>query len=109
MMNNTEEKVSHQMKKLISEIRYYDYMYYVKYESVISDVDYDLLKMELEDLENTYPHLIEKDSPTYTVGFQQNFDFHKEKHQIPMLSLRNTYILDEVINFINKENSNGNN
>lgn len=99
-----EKEVSEQMKKLINEIRYYDYMYYVKYESVISDTDYDLLKNQLEDLENKYPHLIEKDSCTYNVGFQPNFDFYKEKHQIPMLSLRNTYILDEVIEFVQKEN-----
>jgi DNA ligase (NAD+) len=100
----TDEEASKKIKKLINEIRYYDYMYYIKYESVISDVDYDLLKNQLEVLENTYPHLIEKDSPTYTVGFQQNFIFNKEYHEIPMLSLRNTYILDEAIEFINKEN-----
>ena len=99
-----EKNISEKMRKLINEIRYYDYMYYIKYESVISDLDYDLLKTELENLENTYPHLIEKNSPTYTVGFQQDFIFHKEKHEIHMLSIRNTYILDEVIEFINKEN-----
>lgn len=103
-MELTQEEASIRIKKLINEIRYYDYMYYIKYESVISDTDYDLLKMELEKLENQYPHLIEKNSPTYMVGFQQTFDFQKEKHEIPMLSLRNTYILEDVINFINKEN-----
>ena len=47
--HNTSNKIIEEMKKLINEIRYYDYMYYIKNTSVISDVDYDLLKKQLED------------------------------------------------------------
>lgn len=101
---NINEIITNQMKDLINKIRYYDYMYYIKYKSVISDTDYDLLKMKLEEVEKAYPHLIQNNSPTYTVGFQQNFQLNKSCHNLPMLSLQNTYDLNKVIAFIKDNN-----
>lgn len=102
--NKNTTIIQEKMQKLIDNIRYYDYMYFIKNTSVISDIDYDLLKQELENLEHQYPEYIQENSPTYTIGFQQSFDFKTHKHMVPMLSLRNTYILDEVIKFIEKDN-----
>jgi DNA ligase (NAD+) len=101
---NNDQIIKNKMKNLINKIRYYDYMYYIKYESIISDTDYDILKIQLEELENSYPHLIEENSPTYTIGFQQNFQLNKSPHNLPMLSLQNTYDLNKVIDFLTTNN-----
>jgi DNA ligase (NAD+) len=92
------------IQELINQIRYYDYMYFIKNTNIISDLEYDLLKQELEDLEQEYPYLIQHNSPTYTIGFQPNFNFQIQKHSLPMLSLKNTYILDDVIKHLNQYN-----
>jgi DNA ligase (NAD+) len=97
------EKILEKIHKLINEIRYYDYMYYIKNTSVVSNTDYDLIKQQLENLEAEYPELIQENSPTYMVGFKPSFDFPLQKHSKPMLSLKNSYLLEEVIKYINKE------
>ena len=98
------QDITKTMNQLINEIRYYDYMYYIKNTSIISDVEYDLLKQKLEDLETLYPQYIQKNSPTYSVGFQPTFEFPITQHSTPMLSLKNTYILEEILQHIEKNN-----
>lgn len=95
--------VKDKFRYLIGKIRYYDQMYYGKNQSKISDVDYDLLREELETLENTYPELIEPDSPTQNISYMITDSFVIRSHNSPMLSLRNTYSMDEVEKFLNKQ------
>lgn len=70
--------------------------YYVENAPTMSDYDYDQLMHELEDLENQFPELRTPDSPTQKVGSDSESGFAKYPHKYPMLSLGNTYSIEEV-------------
>lgn len=84
---------------LVVELNQYNDAYYNKSKSLVSDLEYDRKKKELEALEALYPSLIRGDSPTQKVGEDRDDFFLKVRHQIPMLSLDNTYSYDEVREF----------
>lgn len=85
--------------------------YYVDNAPVISDYDFDQMMKELERLEAEYPDLITPDSPTQRVGSDLEHqagegrvnaesgirkEFAQFPHRYPMLSLSNTYSIDEI-------------
>jgi DNA ligase (NAD+) len=80
-------------------IREHDYRYYVLADPSISDYEYDKLVKELEKLEAENPKLITPDSPTQRVGKDLTKDFKPVTHQVPMLSLANTYNEEELFDF----------
>jgi DNA ligase (NAD+) len=80
-------------------IREHDHRYYVLAEPSISDYEYDKLIKELEKLEAENPGLITPDSPTQRVGKDLTKDFKPVSHQVPMLSLANTYSEEELYDF----------
>ncbi|MBI4650006.1 NAD-dependent DNA ligase LigA, partial [Candidatus Desantisbacteria bacterium] len=90
-----EEKI----KKLRESINYHNQKYYEDNDPEISDTEYDRLYKELIELENEYPHLITPDSPTALIGGKPLKEFSSFKHEIPMLSLANTYSNEELIDF----------
>jgi len=77
-------------------------LYYVKSQPVISDYEYDLLFHYLEDLEKKFPNLIRQDSPTQRLTNQVQSELKKAKHKFPLLSLENTYNIDEVAEKLDK-------
>jgi DNA ligase (NAD+) len=81
------------------EIERHDYLYHVKGEPAIADREYDRLYRELADLEAEHPELADPDSPTRRVARGLIPGFTTVKHSAPMLSLDNTYSLDEVEEF----------
>jgi DNA ligase (NAD+) len=83
-------------QKLAKEIRQHDALYYQQDRPVISDAEYDKLRRELEELENKFPQLQTKDSPTQKVGAPPLSKFAKVKHSIPMLSLNNAFSEEDV-------------
>ncbi|HXL72254.1 MAG TPA: NAD-dependent DNA ligase LigA, partial [bacterium] len=85
--------------ELQKTIRYHDKKYYDEAEPEISDFEYDRLYRELKDLETTYPSLKTADSPTQRVGGTTNKHFQTLPHRVPMLSLDNTYSLEELKEF----------
>lgn len=99
----SNSKILETMKKLSMSIERYDYYYYSKSSSLISDVEYDKLVKELEKYEREYPELASVVSPTKTVGSSlEGSKFSKTAHRIPMLSLSNTYNIGEVGDFIGR-------
>ncbi|SVE48777.1 uncharacterized protein METZ01_LOCUS501631, partial [marine metagenome] len=56
------------IERLRKDIRQYDFLYYVNDNPAISDREYDLLMLELRDLEERHPEFITSDSPTQRVG-----------------------------------------
>jgi len=70
--------------------------YYVDNEPEISDAEYDALERELLDLERSHPDLITPDSPTRRVGAEPLQSLATLRHTTPMLSLDNTYSLEEL-------------
>lgn len=76
-----------------------DYRYYVLDEPDISDFDYDMMMKEVEQIEKEYPELISPDSPTQRVSGEPTKKFRVITHEVPMLSLSNSYNFDELTDF----------
>jgi DNA ligase (NAD+) len=85
--------------ELRSLIREYDRAYYQEAKSLVSDREYDKLFRELQDLEEAHPELRSPDSPTQRVGGEPVSEFENVAHEVPMLSLQNTYSREEVEDF----------
>ncbi|MEW6620043.1 MAG: NAD-dependent DNA ligase LigA [bacterium] len=88
-----------QISKLKALIKYHDYKYYVEAAPEISDYEYDQLLKELIQLETAHPECITPDSPTQRVSGQPLEEFTSVRHRAPMLSLDNTYSIDELKEF----------
>ncbi len=91
------------VKSLVNELRQlidrYDKAYYVDAAPLVSDREYDDLFRELQELESDFPEFITPDSPTQRVGGEPIEGFRTLTHDIPMLSLQNTYSRREVEDF----------
>ncbi|MGD2095185.1 MAG: NAD-dependent DNA ligase LigA [Phycisphaerales bacterium] len=89
-------EIQKQIEQLRDEIRAHDYSYYVLNEPKISDQQYDKLFAELKALEEANPKLITPDSPTQRVSGRPLEGFSTVRHNVPMLSMDNTYNEDEL-------------
>jgi len=78
------------------EIRRHDHLYYVLARPSISDVEYDALMKRLLELEAKHPDLVTPDSPSQRVGVELTGAFPKVRHRVPMLSLDNTYSVEDI-------------
>lgn len=96
------EEIKSRIDALREELQYHEYLYYVMDSPEISDIEYDTKMKELESLENEYPQYKTQDSPTVRVGGQAVDSFDEVKHEVPLLSLANTYNVDEVEAFIQR-------
>jgi DNA ligase (NAD+) len=85
-----------EIEKLREEIRRHDELYYVLDTPEISDREYDQLMEDLQTREQAHPELITPDSPTQRVGGRPVEGFPKLVHSRPMLSLDNSYNIDEL-------------
>ncbi len=84
------------IEKLRDEIRRHEELYYVQDNPEISDREYDELVERLQQLEAEHPELITPDSPTQRVGGRPAEGFPEVLHLRPMLSLDNSYNIDEL-------------
>lgn len=103
---NSETFVANPIKNRVEEItnliNKYDKAYYQDSESLISDREYDILLAELTQLEKGNPDLLSPNSPTQRVGGEPIKEFETVQHQIPMLSLSNSYSTEEMLDFDRK-------
>ena len=99
-MNKEEAKA--RISELSKIIENHNYNYYVLTQPTISDYDFDMLLNELIELEKLFPDLILPDSPTQRVGGDLTKEFKTVKHRYPMLSLSNSYNIEEVKDFISR-------
>ena len=99
-MNKEEAKV--RIAELSKIIESHNYNYYILAQPTISDYDFDMLLNELISLEQQYPEFITADSPTQRVGGDITKEFQTVKHRYPMLSLSNSYNIEEVKDFITR-------
>ena len=86
----------------IELIKKYNKSYYDNNNSLISDYEFDLLKVEIISLEKKFNFLKSSNSPSVSVGFKPSKNFKKFKHKIPMLSLGNAFNENDLINFEKK-------
>ena len=85
-----------QINSLRDEIRRHEDLYYLEENPEISDQEYDELLEKLRKLEAQHPELITPDSPTQRVGGRPAEGFPEFVHRRPMLSLDNSYNIDEL-------------
>ncbi len=88
-----------ELRKLREEIHRHDHLYYAKAAPEISDRDYDALFQRLLMLESEFPNLLTQDSPSQRIGGEPLKEFRTVQHEIPMLSLSNTYSEAELLDF----------
>lgn len=91
------EEAKKKITQLSELLHQYNYLYYVKSESVVSDYDFDMLLKELEALEVKYPELLDSNSPSKRVGGEVVKNFDTVTHRFPMLSLSNSYSKEEIV------------
>ena len=94
-MPNTHKEIA----KLRAEITKHDQLYYKDALPSIDDQAYDRLKAQLAELEAAVPEFDFSASPTQSVGDDRLEAFVSYTHRVPMLSLDNTYSMEELLEF----------
>lgn len=95
-----KEKAEKRIDELVEQLNYHARLYYVEDRNEISDYEYDMLQQELKKLEEQYPELIRKDSPTQRVGGEAVSTFEKVQHKVQMGSLQDVFSFEEVKKFV---------
>ncbi len=85
------KSVQEQITALRTSLRHHEYLYHVMDTPEIPDAEYDRLMQQLRELEAAHPDLITPDSPTQRVGAAPLAAFEQVRHEVPMLSLDNTF------------------
>lgn len=98
MAEKLTEEIKAEIKRLVDEINYHNYRYYVLDSPVISDEEYDRLLKRLKELEEKYNYIL-PDSPTQRIGAPPLEKFEKVRHKEPMLSLDNAFNEEELREF----------
>ncbi len=92
--------IRNKIEELRRQLEYHSHKYYVENAPVISDYEFDAMMRELLELERLHPEYADPDSPTVRVGSDITAEFETVRHRYPMLSLGNTYSLDELHEFL---------
>jgi DNA ligase (NAD+) len=95
-MSLTNRSKAREIESLREEIRRHEELYYVHDSPEIADVEYDALLVRLQQMEAEYPELVTPDSPTQRVGGRPAEGFEEYAHRHPMLSLDNSYNIDDL-------------
>ena len=93
-MNHQE--AAKRIAELSQQINYHNHLYYQESRIEISDYEFDQLLEELIRLETEYPDLLDPDSPSQRVGGTITKEFQTVAHEYRMLSLGNTYTIEEL-------------
>lgn len=96
------DKIKDRIEELRRLLNEYNHQYYVLNSPTVSDKEFDLLLKELEALEAARPDLFDPFSPTQRVGSDLSKGFTQVRHVYPMLSLANTYSVEEVDEFVKR-------
>ena len=97
-----DKLIQKRYNKKIELLNLYNKKYYDDNISKVTDSEYDLLKIEILELEKKYSFLSNKNSPSRTVGYKPSKNFQKSLHRTPMLSLGNAFSENDLINFEKK-------
>ncbi|MCR9253442.1 MAG: NAD-dependent DNA ligase LigA [bacterium] len=95
----TKAEAQAEIESLSEKVRYHNHLYYQESKSEISDFDFDQLLKKLIDLETQFPEFLKEDSPSQRVGGAITKSFNTVEHEYPMLSLGNTYSVEEIQDF----------
>jgi DNA ligase (NAD+) len=99
-MNAEQAKI--EIDRLTDLIHHHNYLYYVESTPEISDYDFDMLLLKLQELEKQFPQFAFDNSPTKRVGGDITKKFETVTHRFPMLSLSNSYSEEEIVDWVNR-------
>lgn len=94
--------VKEKIELLRNELHGHNRKYYIEDAPVISDYEFDMLLKELEILEAAHPEFEDPNSPSVRVGGGITKSFSTVQHRYPMLSLSNSYSLEEIQEWITR-------
>jgi len=94
--------IEQEIRQLRELIQYHDRKYYVEAAPEISDLEYDRLMQRLRELEAAHPEYAAEDSPTRRIGDRPVEGLEKVRHRVPMLSIENTYDLNQLREFMHR-------
>ncbi len=95
-MPTNVQTTEREIQDLRDELRRHEELYYIHANPEISDAEYDALLVRLQQLEAEHPELVTPDSPTQRVGGRPAEGFSEYVHRHPMLSLDNSYNIDDL-------------
>lgn len=95
----TSDKARAEIKKLGNEIRHHEHRYHVLDDPEIADAEFDRLMNRLKELETAHPELVTPGSPSLRIGGAPRAGFQTVPHTRPMLSLDNSYSVDDLREF----------
>lgn len=93
------DKIKLRYEELKKQIEYHSDRYYNQDDPEISDFEYDMLMIELKNIEKEHPEFITKDSPTQHVGGKTDSHFAEVLHKVPLQSLQDVFSTADVIAF----------
>ncbi len=91
-----------ELKRLAAEIAEHDERYHGQDAPIISDAEYDQLRLRNAAIEERFPELAVSDTPSKKVGAAPQEKFGKVRHRVPMLSLANAFADDDVAEFLGR-------
>ena len=93
------KKASIRVRQLHDLLNQANHAYYVLDDPSIPDAEYDRMFRELSELEALFPVLLANDSPTQRVGAAPLAKFEQVTHEVPMLSLDNAFVDEDMVDF----------
>ncbi len=100
-----KNEIIKKFKRLISDLKKHNKLYYLEDAPKISDIEYDQLKINILKLENENPFLKKIETVSKIIGAKPSNKFKKIKHLIPMLSLSNAFDMKDMSDFLKKINN----
>lgn len=95
-MATKAKSIELKIESLRDELRRHEELYYIQANPEISDAEFDLMLEQLQVLEREHPEFVTADSPTQRVGGHPAEGFEEFLHKRPMLSLDNSYNIEEL-------------
>lgn len=97
-----KKQAKERIKELREQVEYHAKKYYDEDKPEISDFEYDMLMVELRNLEKEFPEFQSKESLTQKVGGHVKEGFQKVTHEVPLQSLQDVFSLEDVKEYVMK-------
>ena len=97
-----KKQAKERIENLRSQVEYHAKKYYDDDKPEISDFEYDMLMVELRNLEKEFHEFQSKDSLTQKVGGTVKEGFKKVTHEVPLQSLQDVFSIEEVKEYVEK-------
>ena len=99
-----KKQARERIEDLRKQVEYHAKRYYDDDKPEISDFEYDMLMVELRNLEKDFPEFQSKESLTQKVGGHVKEGFTKVTHEVPLQSLQDVFSIEEVEDYVNLMN-----